>query len=133
MFYSRLAACCEQRGTNVTAVAVDILGVSKSAPTNWKKGINSPNAETVVKAAKYFGVSTDYLLGLVDSPSPANIDLSQTEQELLALFRAAQPDEQSVALNSVRAIFHSYAEQKRMSAKSCHSDSNSDNAADLSF
>lgn len=38
------------------------LGISNSAISEWKKGKAKPSLEAVVKIAKYFGVSTDYLL-----------------------------------------------------------------------
>lgn len=40
------------------------LGISKQKLTNWKSGYSSPNLEDVVMLARYFGVSSDYLLGI---------------------------------------------------------------------
>jgi len=38
------------------------VGLSHGLVTHWKRGSQSPGTEVVVKLAKYFGVSTDYLL-----------------------------------------------------------------------
>ena len=40
------------------------LGISKQKLTNWKSGYSSPTLEDVVMLARYFGVSSDYLLGI---------------------------------------------------------------------
>lgn len=41
-------------------------GLTAAAIGFWELGKRVPNAEAVVTLAKYFGVSTDYLLGLED-------------------------------------------------------------------
>jgi transcriptional regulator with XRE-family HTH domain len=44
-----------------------VLGLnSKSTITNYGQNDREPDYETLIKIAKYFGVSTDYLLGLKD-------------------------------------------------------------------
>lgn len=43
-----------------------LLGLSHSAVTQWENELRVPNAEAVVMLAKFFGVSSDYLLGLTD-------------------------------------------------------------------
>lgn len=40
------------------------IGVTQKAIDFWEKGINEPKASYVMRLAKFFGVSTDYLLGL---------------------------------------------------------------------
>jgi transcriptional regulator with XRE-family HTH domain len=42
------------------------LHVSKSAVSGWEVGRNQPNYETLLNIAKFFDVSTDYLLGYKD-------------------------------------------------------------------
>ena len=36
---------------------------------NYEKGLREPNSEVLIKIAKYFSVSIDYLLGHVNDPS----------------------------------------------------------------
>lgn len=43
-----------------------IIGVSDVAIINWENDVNDIKGEYIVKLAKYFGVSSDYLLGLED-------------------------------------------------------------------
>ena len=40
------------------------IGVTQKAIDFWEKGINEPKASYIIKLAKFFGVTTDYLLGL---------------------------------------------------------------------
>ncbi|MBQ7323240.1 MAG: helix-turn-helix transcriptional regulator [Clostridia bacterium] len=42
------------------------IDVSQKAIDYWERGINEPKASYVYKLALFFGVSSDYLLGLQD-------------------------------------------------------------------
>ena len=42
------------------------IGVDKHAIIYWEQEVNEPKASYIVRLAKFFGVSTDYLLGLED-------------------------------------------------------------------
>lgn len=41
-----------------------VSGVAKQTISNWENNITQPPIETITKLAKYFSVTTDYLLGL---------------------------------------------------------------------
>ena len=41
-------------------------GYSRSVIGYWEKGTKIPNANAIITLAKYFGVSCDYLLGVID-------------------------------------------------------------------
>lgn len=49
------------------------LGITKQCVSNWENGYIQPSIDMLVKIAKYFKVSTDYLL---DLESSATIDVS---------------------------------------------------------
>ena len=58
---------------NITAKQLtQVIGLSSSAISEWKKGKAKPSAEAVVKIAEHFHVTTDYLFNLTDNPQPAN-------------------------------------------------------------
>ena len=42
------------------------IGASQKAIDFWEKGINEPKASYIISFAKFFDVSTDFLLGLED-------------------------------------------------------------------
>lgn len=88
MFYEQLLKLCEINNISPTSL-VQKLGMSKGTMSNWKKG-GVPNGDAVVRFAKHFGVSTDYLLR-GDEFSP---DLSTDDKELLDLFHLLPHDAQ---------------------------------------
>lgn len=42
------------------------VGVDKRAVIFWEQEINEPKATYILRLAKYFNVSADYLLGITD-------------------------------------------------------------------
>jgi transcriptional regulator with XRE-family HTH domain len=44
----------------------ELLGVSKSSISYWENGVQEPTMSALIKMAKFFGVSIDYLVGLED-------------------------------------------------------------------
>lgn len=42
------------------------LNVSQRSISSWETGFRQPDFETLEKIAKYFNVSTDYILGIKD-------------------------------------------------------------------
>lgn len=69
MFLERLLSLCSENGTDISNV-LRSLGLSTSKGTAWRNG-SIPNGEILLKLAKHFHVSTDYLLGSTDDPRPA--------------------------------------------------------------
>jgi transcriptional regulator with XRE-family HTH domain len=47
-----------------------IVHVGKSTVSQWENNIHVPDIETIVKIANYLNVTSDYLLGLSDNPTP---------------------------------------------------------------
>lgn len=68
MFYDIFYNLCQKVGVTPTQVARDI-GIRQSTVSMWKKQGTTPKYETSKKLADYFGVTTDYLLGLSDEPN----------------------------------------------------------------
>ena len=62
MFWERFYNLCLRNGKRPNPVGKEI-GLSSGIISKWKNG-GIPNGETLMKLARYFGVSTDYLLGL---------------------------------------------------------------------
>jgi transcriptional regulator with XRE-family HTH domain len=68
------------------------LGISSGAVTNWKNGA-VPQSATLKRIADYFGVSTSYLLGIVDNPDPiALVDPSKKAPPLIEKIDEAMKD-----------------------------------------
>lgn len=70
MFYDRFKQLCEKKGVSCNRAVLDI-GLSNATPTKWRKTGAIPTGETLEKIARYFNVSTDFLLGKRSENSPA--------------------------------------------------------------
>jgi len=64
-FIERLKELRIEKGISQAQLAKD-TGLSQSAIAYWETGQRIPNAQAVIILAKYFNVSTDYLLGEID-------------------------------------------------------------------
>lgn len=62
-FPSRLRKLIESRETTITALAKE-LKISRQAVSQYADGSAQPNIEKLVSIARFFHVSTDYLVGL---------------------------------------------------------------------
>ena len=91
MFWERFVQLCAERNTKPNPVAKE-LGISSGAVTNWKNGA-VPQSATLKRIADYFGVSTSYLLGIVDDPDPiALIDPSKKSPPIIEMIDEAMKD-----------------------------------------
>lgn len=105
MFYNRLKLACEMQNIAISTAVKETLP-SVGVIDNWKKG-GVPRVDAVVKLAGYLGVSTDYLLGLTDEPSPAAdrcAELSQEELHLIDRLRRADANTRTNVLKMAMAV-----------------------------
>ncbi len=65
IFSTRLKELRKEKQTSQSKLA-KILDFSQVYICRWEKGTRTPNIYDLVKIAKFFDVSTDYLLGLSD-------------------------------------------------------------------
>ena len=64
-FAERLKDLRLEKGLSQRQLA-KLLNISHAAIVRWESESRIPNAEAVVMLAKFFSVTTDYLLGLTD-------------------------------------------------------------------
>lgn len=64
-FGNRLKELLKETGISQQTLAKNI-GVSQRAVSKWINHQAEPTESSIVNCAKYFGVSTDYILGLED-------------------------------------------------------------------
>ena len=64
-FSDRLKELRKEKGLSQKALA-EQLGYNQSMICFWEKGVNEPTESAIRKAALFFEVSADYLLGLCD-------------------------------------------------------------------
>lgn len=65
VFCERLRELREERKISLLGLS-KVIGVSHSTISRWESGDILPSIEHLYNLAKYFGVSSDYLLGLED-------------------------------------------------------------------
>ena len=63
VFADRLKDLIEENNLNNQKLS-DAIGIPRTSISNWINGRRTVQIDAVVKIALYFGVSTDYLLGL---------------------------------------------------------------------
>ena len=68
-FKDRLSALLESNGITAYQLSKE-TGLSNSLISSWRTGKSTPTVDKAAVVARYFGVSTDYLLGLTDNPDP---------------------------------------------------------------
>ncbi len=82
-----------QEERNLTNKDIEVgAGLANASVSQWKKGKGKPSLENIIKVATYFQVTTDYLLGLSDTPVNTPIaekSLTEEEQLLLDAFHCA--------------------------------------------
>jgi len=59
------------------------LGVTQQSVFAWERGKTSPQIQTAITLAQFYGVSLDYLLGLSDNPQ-AEKEPAISDDELLS-------------------------------------------------
>lgn len=63
MLSDRIVFLREKNDLTQSALA-RILGITRSSVNAWEMGISVPSTQYIVELARYFGVSTDYILGV---------------------------------------------------------------------
>ena len=65
--YPRIRALREDHDLTQNEL-VRILDMHKTTYTNYEQGKREPPFELIIKLAKFYNVSTDYIAGLTDNP-----------------------------------------------------------------
>ena len=64
------------------------LNVTRSSVNAWEMGISVPSTALIVEIAKFFHVSTDYLLGINQT---ASIDISElNDREIMLVYELVE-------------------------------------------
>lgn len=85
------------------------IGLTVGAYQNYENGRREANYQTLTKLSKFFGVTTDYLLGLEDKNDPietiANaFKLSNTSKALLAAYLYMNENDRASLFDAVHKL-----------------------------
>ena len=75
--------------------------ISEAMLSNYLTGRSEIPVDVLVKIARYFGISMDYLVGLSNEPHPS-MELKKPEQEMVQQFRQLNKDQQALIQNNIR-------------------------------
>lgn len=102
-FKKNLRDLIESRGIYVKDVAAEI-NVSTPTMSRYLQGVREPELKYVVRLARYFGVSVDWLLGI----GGERYDALPTEaREMATLYSLASPDDRKI----IEAVLNKYREE----------------------
>jgi transcriptional regulator with XRE-family HTH domain len=93
----RIKMMAKKKGITVKYI-LENCNYSKDTVSKMKSG-SMPSANTVIGIAQYFNVTTDYLLGLSDSPLPVPDELNRQEHSLVDNFRLLNEERQEKAVD----------------------------------
>lgn len=112
---NKIRQCRELNHMSQKFVAISV-GVSAPMVSQWESGIKKPSKESIVKLAKLFGVTTDYLLDHEPEIPPA--DYSSEERQLILIFRQLNISGKTLLLESAESILAKPALRQEGSAAS---------------
>lgn len=104
-FSIRLENLLEENNLTQKQLSVD-LHIANSTINGYVRKNREPDFEMLIRLARYFDVSADYLLGLSDDKKPAPSTLSSNEASLVHAYRTLIPERQELLLE--QAKFYQY-------------------------
>ena len=66
-YYKRLREVRESKHITQTEIA-ELLGTTRQQIGKWENGVQKMGIDKYIKLAKYYNVTLDYLVGLIDTP-----------------------------------------------------------------
>ncbi|WP_312047790.1 helix-turn-helix domain-containing protein [Anaerotignum sp.] len=101
-----------EKGLTQSQLAKEV-GVSPGNIGDWEIGRSKPGYIALAALSQYFGVSSDYLLGLTSKPNHERMDapicdgepLTEAESDLVAMFRLLDSKDQENAFDFVTLLY----------------------------
>lgn len=100
-FNIRLENLIEEKNVTQKQLSTE-LHIATSTLNGYINSYREPDFNTLVRLARYFDVSTDYLLGLSTEKKPAPSTLSPTEGALIHLYRSLVPERQELLIEQAK-------------------------------
>lgn len=82
------------------------LNIAPSTLGNYVRNIREPDHSTLIMFAKYFDVSTDYLLGYSNEEA-----ISHSEQLLINTYRKLSPEYRHILIKQAQVLFDAQAKK----------------------
>ena len=93
----------KSKGYNNAMDFCEASGISYSTYQNYEAGKRLPTAEILMQIAKFYGVTTDYILGMEPAPNPfADLGLDEAgEQEMLRQYMSFEPEVRAILMDAL--------------------------------
>ena len=106
-FGARLENLLEEQNISQKQLSRE-LHIAPSTLNGYLRRDREPDFTTLIKLARYFHVSTDYLLGVTNLRNPAvSADFYNDEEgDLVSIYRALNPKEQNYLLQQAHIYYH---------------------------
>lgn len=104
---NRLKELRAQENLSQRALAEKIY-VSQQTVAKWELNTATPNPETIVKLARLFNCTTDYLLGISDKKTPDNNYAVERDKKLISFLSELSPDEEARVRDFVAGLKSSH-------------------------
>lgn len=63
-----------------------ILNISTSTVSMYENGTREPDLQTLIRLSEFYGVTTDFILGLTDNPYPASMTAEDILNRIIQTF-----------------------------------------------
>jgi len=103
----KLRSLIEDKDVTQKQVAVD-LSIAPSTMGGYVQGSSEPDFDTLRRIAKYFNVSTDYLLDIQTGKAVSNM-----EDELLRVFRAMKTEQHGIFIEQGKVFVKANYKEKK--------------------
>ena len=111
---SRLTELREEKGLNKKKVAAE-MGLAYTTYVGYENGTRKLSGDKLKKFAEYYGVTTDYILGVTDEKNPAagsdeidvssdGTDMDELEYYAQALFRKLNIEGKIDAITRLKSL-----------------------------
>ena len=77
-------------------------GISNMTFSDWKKGKSTPKMDKIEKIAKYFGVTTDYIIG--KKSEVPSLSMADEHFELIKLYSSLSEADQKAIMQIMRSM-----------------------------
>lgn len=77
-------------------------GISNMTFSDWKKGKSTPKMDKIEKIAKYFGVTTDYIMG--KKSEVPSLSMADEHFELIKLYSSLSEADQKAIMQIMRSM-----------------------------
>lgn len=105
-FGARLENLLEERNISQKQLSND-LHIAPSTLNGYLRRDREPDFTTLIELAKFFDVTTDYLLGITNlrCPFPSTDYYNDEEGDLVSIYRALNPKEQNYLLQQAHIYY----------------------------